>query len=304
MAMIDRYIENIARAQHGAFNIHQAQAVGFTKSMVRTRIADGTWRRELRGVYTLTVFTRTWEQRLMCAALSKRDAVIAGRAACAYQQLDGFSRCRPELAVPPGTNSESKVAKIHRFRSIESEVLDGIPVTTIRQSIIDVAGTVPYQRVRDAAELACIGGRLTIEELGQRFLEIEPLQLAGVGDVRKVLDELGDVGYVPPQSLLERDLYAILRELRIPFVAQADVGWRAPQPMRLDALVPAWRLITEADGRRWHTRVVDRERDIDRDNVAAAHGFHVMRFSYRMITCDRRRVCQLLDDYRTNVVAA
>ena len=27
--------------------------------------------------------------------------------------------------------------------------------------------------------------------------------------------------------------------------------------MIVDALVPTWRLIIEADGRRWHTRVAD-----------------------------------------------
>jgi very-short-patch-repair endonuclease len=39
----------------------------------------------------------------------------------------------------------------------------------------------------------------------------------------------------------------------------------------------------EADGRRWHTRQADFERDRDRDNMAAAHGIAILRFTYKML---------------------
>jgi very-short-patch-repair endonuclease len=71
--------------------------------------------------------------------------------------------------------------------------------------------------------------------------------------------------------------------------------------MIVDALIPAWRLIVEADGRRWHSRVNDRERDHDRDNVAAARGFRVMRFTHRMLTRRLDHVDELLRECgRTN----
>jgi very-short-patch-repair endonuclease len=304
VAAIDRLIEHIAREQHGVFNIRQARAVGATDAMIRSRLANGTWIREVRGVYRLAAFPRTWLQRLSAAALSKENAHIGVKAAAALHGLDGFSPCRPELIVAPGSNHESKIARVHEFAESEATVVTGIRATTIRQTLIDVAGVVPREKLRRAAELAAIEGLVTVEDLGARFLEIEHLRPHGVGDLRAVLDEIGDAGYVPPQSELERILYGMLARLGIDFVRQAELSWRSPLPMIVDAFVPSWPLIIEADGRRWHTRVADRERDHDRDNVAAAHGVPVMRFTHRMLTRSVPRCESVLDQCRARAELA
>jgi very-short-patch-repair endonuclease len=286
MAAIDRLIEHIAREQHGAFNIKQARAAGATDAMIRSRLNNGTWIREVRGVYRLAAFPRTWKQLLSVAALSKANALIGVKAAAALHGLAGFPQCWPELVVAPGTNHESKVARVHEFAQTEGTALSGLPVTTVRQTLIDVAGSVSGEKLLRATELAVIEGLVTVEELGARFLDLEPMRPHGVGDLRAVLDEIGDAGYVPPQSELERILYGLLGRMGVPYIRQAPLSWRAPRPMTVDALIPEWPLIVEADGRRWHTRVADRERDHDRDNVAAAHGVPVMRFTHRMLTRD------------------
>ena len=55
----------------------------------------------------------------------------------------------------------------------------------------------------------------------------------------------------------------------------------------VDAHIPEWKLIVEADGRRWHTRQADFERDRERDNAAASAGLVAVRFTYRMLTKER-----------------
>jgi very-short-patch-repair endonuclease len=45
-------------------------------------------------------------------------------------------------------------------------------------------------------------------------------------------------------------------------------------------LLPEHRLIVEADGRRWHTRVADFDRDRWRDNEATANGYRTLRFTW------------------------
>lgn len=45
-------------------------------------------------------------------------------------------------------------------------------------------------------------------------------------------------------------------------------------------------MILEADGRTYHTRLGDFERDRARDNAAAASGLIVLRFTWRMLTTD------------------
>jgi very-short-patch-repair endonuclease len=58
-----------------------------------------------------------------------------------------------------------------------------------------------------------------------------------------------------------------------------------------------WRLIVEADGRCWHTRIDDFERDRWRDNVATTHGYDVLRFTYRQLTAGREEALALLQRY-------
>lgn len=65
-------------------------------------------------------------------------------------------------------------------------------------------------------------------------------------------------------------------------------------PHRVDAVIPDWNLILEADGRAFHTKRADFERDRQRDNLAAAHGYRVMRFTHRALTQDPAAVLQLV----------
>ena len=82
-------------------------------------------------------------------------------------------------------------------------------------------------------------------------------------------------------------LTAILDDPRLPpHVAQAPVPWRSSMPERCDELIPDWRRIVEGDGRLWHTREADFERDRARDHEAQRHGYEVTRFTYHQLVDD------------------
>jgi very-short-patch-repair endonuclease len=65
----------------------------------------------------------------------------------------------------------------------------------------------------------------------------------------------------------------------------------------VDALIPDWRLVLEADGRRYHQRIEDFERDRWRDAEAAVHGLHVMRFTHRRLRDDRAGITDQIVRY-------
>ena len=65
-------------------------------------------------------------------------------------------------------------------------------------------------------------------------------------------------------------------------------------PHRVDAVIEEWRLILEADGRTFHTKHSDFERDRERDNLAVAHGYRVMRFTYRALNSDPAAALRLV----------
>ncbi len=66
---------------------------------------------------------------------------------------------------------------------------------------------------------------------------------------------------------MEAALYRLLDHPGFPpYERQARFPWRPSAPQRVDAYVPAWRRIIEADGRSWHSRHTDFERDERRDH--------------------------------------
>jgi very-short-patch-repair endonuclease len=299
MAPIDRSIERLARRQHGAFSGAQLVDLGATRAATRSRVGAGVWRREARGVFTHTAFPRTYDQRLMCAGLWHPAASVCGLPACAAHDLAGFAPCEPEINVPVGANHRCPLATVHRRIDVATTTVRGIPMVTACQALFDVAGVVPFRRLRRAADLALAAGLFDIDELGERYLALAPNRPHGVGAMRSIVEEFGREGYEPPRSVLEAELSDLLELLGIPYVRQASFPWRLPHTMNVDIFIPSWHLIAEADGRRWHTRVRQLEIDLERDNEAAAHGIHVMRFTHDVLVRRRRRAISWLETYRS-----
>ncbi len=128
-----------------------------------------------------------------------------------------------------------------------------------------------------------VGRMLRLDEIEAEYDSLVGDRCRGIGLVGEVLaDRLR--GRVPASSELERALIRVLSDPRFPpHVAQAGFPWWPVEPFRVDAFIPAWRRIVEADGRRWHTRERDFERDRWRDHMAQSHGYEVTRFSFRQL---------------------
>lgn len=75
-------------------------------------------------------------------------------------------------------------------------------------------------------------------------------------------------------------------------------------PGRVDFLLPDQRIVIEADGRRWHTRIADFDRDRWRDNQAAAHDHRVMRFTWVHLNHFVDDVVEIVDQAVTGRAAA
>jgi very-short-patch-repair endonuclease len=132
----------------------------------------------------------------------------------------------------------------------------------------------------------------TIEDLLDRFVECVPRRAAGRGQLRELLESRGESGFVPATSQLERWLRLMLGDAASgEFVFEASPPWWPDGEGRVDAYCAPRRLIVEADGRRWHTREADFVQDRRRDNLAAAHGHAVLRFTFIDLR-DHREECR------------
>ncbi len=294
---LDTAVARIAAVQHGVFNRTQATGAGATPAQIDRRTASGLWVVLDRSTYALASSPATWHRTVMAAVLSKTRAFASGVAAGSLHGLPGCPQRRPEITVPFTGNARSPLASVRRrsdFTAIGRAEVSGIPVSSVSETIFDLARTMRRYRLQRAIDHALVHDLVTVEALQAVLQRTEGMRLKGTVVFREALVELTD-GYVPTESSLEQILFSVIDVPDIPTPdRQVRLAWWDRLPHRVDGLIAPWRLILEADGRRFHTKREDFERDRARDNLAASHGYRVMRFTYEMLTNNPDQVVQLV----------
>ena len=189
---------------------------------------------------------------------------------------------------------------VHESSWPRATTVDGIRTVTKADTFFHVAGCVDGLRVRTAFADAVVADPKLLPVLFDRYVDLAFTRIPGIAVMRALLDE-HDAGETPGTNELERLLDELLDRVDglPPRRRQAALpGWEHGGA-RVDVLVDDWRLVVEADGRRWHTRVTDFERDRWRDNVVTTRGYDVLRFTYRQLTSGRDETLALLADYAT-----
>lgn len=284
--VVDDAVLDIARRQHGVFNRDQAFGVGASTRFIDRRLAGGAWIRLDNAVYALPQFAPSYLRQLKAAELGSRSAAIAGRAAGALHELTGFRPVRPEIVVPPTVRAVSKLADVHRYAGAKLTTVKGIHVTTVAQTFFDVVRRVDLWTFERALDDAILGRAVRLTDLEERRDFYAGSRRTGLPVLRALVGERSGEGWVPPESELEAVAMRVLSRLagRVPFQRQVRLRWRPGADHRVDFVSKRRRLIVEVDGRRWHTRVADFERDLWRTNEAIAHGYAVLRFSWVHLT--------------------
>jgi very-short-patch-repair endonuclease len=117
----------------------------------------------------------------------------------------------------------------------------------------------------------------------QRYLDFVGSRRPGLQALGRLIDRCSESEPEVAESVLECRLYAVLGRPGMPaYRRQAPLPW-APE-RRADAVLVDAPVLIEADGRRWHSRRADFERDRRRDNLAVRHGFHTLRYTYSELT--------------------
>jgi len=294
LTQADQVLAVLAARQHGVFNRDQAFAAGASERLIDRRLAEGVWLRFDTNVYGFPHAAGTWQRQLKIAELGMRDAAIAGRSAAVLHDLTGFRPGRPEIAIPLTTRSRSRVAIVHRYAGATTTTVRGFRVTTIPQTLFDLAARVPPWVLERAMDDAIAAGRLALADLEERLAFYRGSRRHGMVLVRALILERREDGWTPPQSELEAVAARVLERACSGWVRQFPAPFRAPAGARVDFALPGERLIVEADGRRWHARVADFERDRWRDNEAAAAGWRVLRFTWVHLTATPDAVVDLV----------
>lgn len=277
---LDLEISRLSRLQHGVWSRRQAIAAGVTPRMIHSRLHRGLWIAQDVAVYAHAASEPTWHRSILAAVLAEPVAVASHRTAAVLHGIVGFRPGRPEITIAPGANARGRLSLAHRGIDAPATKRDGIPVTTVAQTFVDLAQVCSERRVRDALESWLVHDDRTLAALRNRYVALAPRGGRDLRPLRRILDALGDEE-LPTESELELQLHRAMASPRIPSVHwQATFPGRSEGDQRVDGVIHEWSLIVEGDGRSWHTRTRDFERDRRRDAEAAAAGLLTLRFTW------------------------
>lgn len=285
-APIDAAIARLSRTQHGAWSRGQVFAAGGSGSLIDRRLRSGAWVKLDTAVYGSPSVHPTWQRSVMAGVLAEPWAVASHRSAAVLHQLVGFRQGRPEITTRPGANVRGQLAIAHRGVDVRTTKIQGIPCVTLDHVFVDLAQVIPQRKLQVALARCADGNAAALEAVRDRFVALAPRGGRNLSSLRSVLDGFG-AGEAIDESELERRARLLFTRTGVPpIVWQAPFPGRVPGAHRADGVIETWKIVLEGDGRAWHTRIDDFERDRRRDQGAAAAGYLTLRYTYNQITTE------------------
>ncbi|HWD74049.1 MAG TPA: type IV toxin-antitoxin system AbiEi family antitoxin domain-containing protein [Solirubrobacteraceae bacterium] len=277
----DTRLAERAAGQHGVVSRGQLRELEYSEAAIKTRIATGRLHRIHRGVYAVGHTKLTLRGRWMAAVLACGDgAVLSHQDAAALHGLRRAGSGR--IHVTSTSRHNIKGILCHGARQLDPNdvtTIDGIPVTTLERTLLDVAESLTPRHFAAALEQAEREDRLDQRRLdaviarnpGRRG--IKPL----TGALIALTDEPGWL-----QSELERRFRSLTRTYGLP----PALSNQYVEGKLVDAYWPDHGLVVEVDGWRTHKTRDAFETDRARDSKLAAAHYRVMRFTYRRLRDD------------------
>jgi Protein of unknown function (DUF559) len=278
----------LAKRQHGVVALRQIE---LSARGVQKRSERGQLHRVHRGVYALSPVL-TNEGRLMAAVLVCGDgAALSHRSAGAQLNVRPTARALIEVSVPRGSQRANPGIQVHRQRHMETTVIDGIPCTTLAQTLLDLAEVVPPFHLRKAITRA------------------EHLRIFDLNDVNRVLAHAnGRKGAPILASLLAQfepvETESKLEDLFLPLCPIPPIEQYWIDGYRADFAWPAHRLIAEIDDWETHGTRTAFEKDRERLQGLAADGWRVVPFTYRQVVNAPGRISRILTELLAPSAAA
>jgi very-short-patch-repair endonuclease len=283
---IEAAIRNLAERQHGMVSREQLLGFGVTRRQIDGRVVNQRLRRVRRGVYSVGHVSGTERAVWMSAVLAAgRGAVLSHRSAA---QLWGFGGWRgpPEVLSPRtgrrrGRRCHGQLPHpiVRRTENLEHHQVterEGIPVTSVARTLVDLAGVLTETRLSAALNEAEVVGVLDVPDLH--------LVLSVSRGRRGVARLRGLVALYHPQT---GDTKSVLE---LAFLAMVQrIGADRPrincfvEGYEVDACWPDRKLVVELDGRRFHGTSRRFEGDREKSAQLELAGWRVLRLTWNMV---------------------
>jgi hypothetical protein len=246
----------IADRQWGRIRWDQLIAAGIDRRRIQRWVQDGRLRPVHRGVYALGHLAPSILGDYMAAVLACGDASALSHHADAYvMRLLPGKAPPPEVTVPTLSGRSRPGIVIHRVQVLHPRdvcVVDGIPMTTVPRTLLDLAPVLDLAQLTRACHEAWVHHRTTPRFI-EDCIERNPTK-KGVAKLRAAL------GADATLSKLEVAFLALLREHGLP-VPRTNISHAGD---KVDCHWPALGLTVELLSYRFHASRRAFEADVAR----------------------------------------
>jgi very-short-patch-repair endonuclease len=290
-AGLDHAIARLADAQHGVVARRQLLELGLGTRAIQYRLEHERLHPVHHDVYAVGHRILTPQGYRMAAVLAcGPTAVLSHKSAGAAWELLSTGQTRMDVTIPGASRPRQPGLRIHRARRLHPEdlrIVDGIPVTSIARTVLDLAGVLKAPQELRVIEQADRSGLLDL------------------GAVRRVIDRNGNRkgtrmlrtiiadcdGAPMTRSELERQFLDLVRQARLP---PPGLNVKAAG-FTVDAFWPQWGLVIELDSRRCHSDPGAFERDRWRDAELQRARYRILRVTDKRM---KREPAEVLLDLR------
>jgi very-short-patch-repair endonuclease len=274
---LSRRAWTLGRRQHGVLTRKQLLSLGLSRHGIEHRLARGRLHPLATGVYAVGRPELTQHGRWMAAVLSCGPGSMLSHGSAAALWGIGSEHRGIEITAHSANPRRRPGLRVYRrptlaARNVTSQ--DGIPVTGIVQTLVDLAATLRPQSVERAVNEA------------DRLDLIHPPALRVALEVHRC-----EPGVRPLRALLDRRTFRLTRsELeRIFLPMTAQVGLPLPltkqwvNGFEVDFFWPDLAFVVETDGLRHHRTPAQQAKDRRRDQAHTAAGMIQLRFTHEQI---------------------
>jgi predicted transcriptional regulator of viral defense system len=275
-----RVVVELAADQDGVVEHDQLLALEVGEEWIKHKLRIGWLTIVFRGVYAVGHKRITWRGRLRAAVLScGPGAYLSHHTAAVLHGLWRYWGGVIHVTAPPGGREDREegivVHRIRNMRAVEKGEVDGLPVTSVARTCLDMAARVHPDTLDDMVEAA---ERNETFDLAA-FMAVCKRGRTGSAALKRALLRYQPTGWT--RSRLER---RAIRELRQAGVRIVGVNvWIPEADLEADLLLEH-KVVVEIDGGVVHGTTAAKIRDPDRDLKLQLAGYTPIRIpEYRLV---------------------